>query len=113
MYRARGRRANQAPKKSMMSGSQNRLKRNGSTAEEESGPPNWNRTTLIFFFSVMGQSRKGIQDARLKAGATFSNDFLLAALFQAANVILQAGHPAGDGNQIDAENGPDRNVRRH
>src|ERR1700680_4870217 len=52
----------------MMSGSQNRLKRNGSTAEEESGPPNWNRTTLIFFFSVIGQSRKRIQDGRLMIG---------------------------------------------
>src|SRR5260370_7978858 len=35
--------------KSMMSGSQKRLKRKGSTAASESGPPGWKRTTPTRF----------------------------------------------------------------
>src|SRR5579862_2629207 len=44
-----------------MSGSQNRLYRNGSTAAAESGPPSWNMTTAIFFFSGTGRYRTNLR----------------------------------------------------
>src|SRR5579862_6043798 len=46
-------RARNEPGKLMMSGSEKRLKRNGSTASCESGPPSWNRTTAMFFVSAI------------------------------------------------------------
>ena len=36
----------------MMSGSRNKLRRNGSTAASESGPPSWNNTTPTFFLAA-------------------------------------------------------------
>src|SRR5271154_5486136 len=49
MSLASGRRPMRENGKSIMSGSQKRLKRKGSTAASESGPPSWNSTTPTRF----------------------------------------------------------------
>src|SRR5437588_11545101 len=50
MSLAMGRRNHPSGPSGIMSGSRNKLRRKGSTASSESGPPNWNNTIPIRFF---------------------------------------------------------------
>src|SRR5438309_11248874 len=63
---ASGRRPRRAKGKSMMSGSQNRLKRKGSIAWRESGPPSWKSTTPIRRLSsaIVNNSRERTDECK-------------------------------------------------
>src|SRR6266849_1732179 len=94
MSRAMGFRRIPSGPSGIMSGSRNKLSRNGSTAASESGPPNWNNTIPTRFFPAkLFPSRK--------------------RLFQPFHVFAQSRGAARHGHEVNKKHSPADHVRHH
>src|SRR6267154_2930309 len=90
---AMGLRKNPSGPSGIMSGSRNKLSRNGSTAGSESGPPNWNNTIPTRFFPAkLFPSRQ--------------------RRFQPFDILAQSGGPLRHGHEINEKYAPADHVRR-
>src|SRR5579862_8881925 len=94
----------------IMSGSRNRLRRNGSTASSESGPPNWNSTTPTLFFIFVGAQHCCALLAEV-APSRIPLFLLGARPLQPLHLRPQIAGPPGDAHEKHKEHAPPNQVR--